>query len=114
MIFKAKPIPKAFLCHTAVLFIPNEERTDVFTQSFSEIPLENVRIERRTSVRLSRNNTVQNAAGVLYFDCTNSKPHGTVFTPSMRLGTDGGIFRIAEVQGVSDGAELHHYKVVFK
>lgn len=107
----SRPIPLSFLCHKADLLVPCQT-DDPLDREFDEKQLSHVRIQLEDKVRLSGNNAASVSAAVLYYDCTNSLPHGVSFATDMELRFAGKIYRIAQAEQVLDRSRPHHWKVV--
>lgn len=87
--------------------------TDGWTTSDPEIltELKNIRIEPSSKVIRDKNNVEWQLAALLFFDCKNSSPKGTVFHEDQVVDFQGEQFRIISVEPLYDKRRLHHYEI---
>ncbi len=105
-----KPIPKQILIHSAELMtVAQDNWQNETTEVVAD--LKHIRIEdakTRTSDKDNRQNAL---SAVLFFDCHNSRPRGTVFAVDQRIrfGTD--LYRIGKIRTIYDNRTVHHYEL---
>lgn len=105
-----KPIPKQILIHSAELMsITQDKWQNETTEVVAE--LKHIRIEdakTRTSDKDNRQNAL---SAVLFFDCHNSRPRGTVFAVDQRIRSGTTLYRIKQIRTIYDNRAAHHYEL---
>lgn len=107
-----KPIPKTLLPHDAVLI--TKMGGDAITPPTEvQTPLEHVRVKGGSRITYADRGATLECSKTLYFDCTNSRPRGTVFREGERLAFMGETYTIKAVNPVSTDSRndrIHHWE----
>lgn len=106
-----KPIPKAFLIHSAEVFEKTE--TDMWGEAVSSPPVavSKVRVEPSSALKTSSRNEQVQVAALLIFDCRSSRPKGFDFSHADKVVADGVAYKVVSVDRLYDGERLHHLEV---
>ncbi|MDR2532951.1 MAG: minor capsid protein [Oscillospiraceae bacterium] len=104
----SRPIPKALLPHTAVLKTPVP---NIFSDTYDEITLYNVRIEQNEKVRQTKSGDTRTRGAKMYFDCSNSAPLNAEFKTEQLVVFCGETYKIEAVKAVAAVDKIHHYRI---
>lgn len=106
-----RPIPKKYLCHTATVIDPDiTNGWDFLSPSDTEM-LTKIRIEPSSARILGKDNTEIKLAGVLFYDCRNSRPKNFNFAEGQRVFYGGEFFTVVSIEPLFSGRRLHHYEI---
>lgn len=106
-----KPIPKRLLIHSAYAVELGEPERWGEQKEENRKRLSYLRFESYSNLRLSKNNEQVQLAGVLFYDCKNSRPRNYDFSHTDKIVIDGVQYNIVSVQKHCDERGLHHLEV---
>ncbi len=106
-----KPIPKKLLIHSAELFNAVQDDMWQSTDYKKMAELKNIRIDPSSELVTDKQNRQINLAAVMFFDCTNSTPHGVVFAHGQRIRFLGEDYTVETIEPLYDEHKLHHYEL---
>lgn len=106
-----KPIPKRLLIHSAYAIQLGEPERWNDPPEIGRTKLSYIRIEPSSTLRISKTNEQVQLAGVLFYDCKNSRPRNYDFSHTDKIEIDGVQYNIVSVQKHCDERGLHHLEV---
>lgn len=106
-----RPIPKKLLIHSAELLDVRKDDMWQSTECKKAADLKNIRIEPSSQLVTDKQNRQINLAAVMFFDCTNSTPHGTLFKHGQKIRFCGSDYTVETIEPLYDGSRLHHYEL---
>lgn len=106
-----KPIPKKLLIHSAELFDAGKDDMWQSVDYKKTADLKNIRIDPSSQLVTDKQNRQITLAAVMFFDCTNSAPHGTLFTHGQKIRWCGKEYTVETVESLYDEHKLHHYEL---
>ncbi len=116
------PIPKRVLIHSADLITHYDGDKWGGSTSSETIRLEHIRIEPSNSTAIDGNGVKYQLSSMLFFDCCNSSPDGSIFAlvddvvngrkvELQQIDFNGRLYTVKTISPLYDNARLHHYEV---
>lgn len=108
-----KPIPKHLLIHTAALQQPGSKNAWGDSSSDKQ-ELTFIRIDPCSKLISDKTQRQVQASVVLFFDCRNSRPKGTVFAEEQTVLWNDREYTVRSIEPLYDGRKLHHWEVTLE
>lgn len=105
-----RPIPRAWLIHTATLLQPALDAYQKETLTPVAV-LSQVRVEKTDALARTADDTRPTRAALLLYDARNSRPRGVVFTAGQTVCCGDTLYFVESVECLSDGRRPHHTEV---
>lgn len=108
-----RPIPRRVLPHEAALIRQTADPWGGIV-SETETALGYVRFEPLTEKDVNLLQGLERVSGKLFWDCTNSTPAGTVFSPGDKVRFNGVEYNIEKTASYYDDRRLHHLEIYLR
>ena len=105
-------IPLSLLKDNAILRKVSDY--DIFGKAnFTEIALQNIRFITIQMTSKNKDRIEQKSTAKMYFDCENSSPKNTIFSPLDYIFYHNCLYSVQKIEEVK-GEKPHHYKLFLK